>query len=93
MPKTQQGLKEAGSPQRRWPVWLAAAVIVLGAVAAYHNSFGGPFIFDDLPSIAENRSIRQLWPIGRVLLPPAKGQTEWSEMSAVSDLAFCFRML
>ena len=29
---------------------------------AYHNSFTGPFIFDDVPKIPENPSIRHLWP-------------------------------
>ena len=47
---------------------MAAAVLIsLTAVAAYHNSLGGPFILDDKASIAENPSIRHLWPIGPVL--------------------------
>jgi protein O-mannosyl-transferase len=51
-------------------------VIVLAALAAYHNSFGGPFTFDDAGSIQENRTIRHLWPLGPVLSPPsALGQT------------------
>jgi hypothetical protein len=58
-----------------WPPVVAAGVIVLSAVAAYHNSFAGPFIFDDGAAIAENRTIRRLWPIGRVLSPPRHGET------------------
>jgi tetratricopeptide (TPR) repeat protein len=54
---------------------LAAGVIVLSAVAAYHNSFSGPFVYDDLKSIVENRTIRRLWPIGPVLSPPWNGET------------------
>jgi len=40
-----------------WP----AVLIVLAGAAAYANSFSGPFIFDDWPSIAENPTIRHLW--------------------------------
>ena len=32
-------------------------------LACYHNSFSGPFIFDDIPWIVENKSLRQLWPL------------------------------
>jgi len=47
----------------------------LAALAAYHNSFSGPFIFDDVPSIVENRYIHQLvttlreYPNGSATLP------------------------
>lgn len=41
----------------------------------YRNSFWGPFVFDDLPAIVENLSIRQLWPPGPVLSPPGGGTT------------------
>ena len=54
----------------RRSVLLAAGVIVLAALAAYQNSFSGPLVFDDIPSITENSTIRQLWPMGRVLTPP-----------------------
>ena len=46
-------------------------MIVLAALAAYHNSFGVPFLYDDFPSIVDNPSIRRLWLIGKVLSPPA----------------------
>jgi Flp pilus assembly protein TadD len=59
-----------------WPLTiLAASLIVLAAGAAYHNSFGGPFTYDDLRSIPANRTIRQLWPIWPVLSPPCDGET------------------
>ena len=48
---------------------------MLAAVLAYHNSFSGPFIFDDKPAIAENPTIRQLWPIWKPLCPPNHGET------------------
>ncbi|HXC01197.1 MAG TPA: tetratricopeptide repeat protein [Opitutaceae bacterium] len=40
---------------------------MLAALAAYSNSFSGPFIFDDVPGIKENLSIHHLW---QALTPP-----------------------
>jgi Flp pilus assembly protein TadD len=45
-------------------------LIVVAGLWAYHNSFRGPFIFDDLPSIPENRHIHHLWPIGVAMSAP-----------------------
>jgi tetratricopeptide (TPR) repeat protein len=45
-------------------------LIMAAAFAAYHNSFSGPFVFDDIPAIVDNPSIRHLWPITRVMVPP-----------------------
>ena len=60
----------------RWPGVLAGSVIALGALAAYYNCLFTPFIFDDLPVIVENASIRHLWPIWDALSPPrASGMT------------------
>ena len=56
------GVAEPTSSSRRWSVILAGVIIVIAALAAYHNSFAGPFIFDDVPSITENPKIRHLWP-------------------------------
>ena len=38
-------------------------LIIAAGIGAYHNSFQGPFIFDDVPSILDNPHIRHLWPI------------------------------
>jgi hypothetical protein len=47
-------------------------VLLIGAgLWVYHNSFRGPFFFDDGPSIAENQHIRHLWPITEVLSAPS----------------------
>ncbi|MEO6568100.1 MAG: tetratricopeptide repeat protein [Opitutaceae bacterium] len=46
-------------------------VLAVLAAVAYANSLQGPFVFDDIGSIVENPTIRQLWPIGRPLSPPA----------------------
>ena len=53
--------------------WLAGGILVLATFAAYQNSFGGPFVFDDGPAIAENPSIRRLWPLSGVLAPGLDG--------------------
>jgi Flp pilus assembly protein TadD len=60
-------------PAPSWPAWTAGAVIVLAALAAYHNSLTGPFTFDDAGSILENATIRHLWPPGPALSPPFAG--------------------
>jgi len=60
----------------RLAVILAGAVLALAALAAYANSFAGPFLFDDLPSIVDNPTLRHLWPPGDVLATPhGAGQT------------------
>ena len=46
---------------------LTAAVIL-----SFANSFQVPLLLDDLGTIANNPSIRHLWPLGPVLSPPAK---------------------
>jgi hypothetical protein len=51
---------------------LACVAIMLAAWAAYHNSFSGEFIFDDLPSIVDNPTIRHL---GSALSPPVSSAT------------------
>lgn len=41
----------------------AAALLAVAVAAVYARGIDSPFIFDDLPSIQENESIRQLWPL------------------------------
>ena len=50
--------------------WLAGAVIVVAALAAYANTFHAPFTFDDVSSIGDNPSILHLWPLSGPLSPP-----------------------
>ncbi len=59
------------SPSRA--IWLAGGGLILAAIAAYHNSFTVPFVFDDVPAIEGNPSIRQLWPLSGVLAPGLDG--------------------
>ena len=57
--------------QRRWwVVPICAALIALAALGAYHNSFGGPFILDDIGSIPGNPTIRNIAAISDLLSPP-----------------------
>jgi len=53
---------------------LGACLIVLATVAAYSNSFRGPFVFDDKASVEGNFTIRNLWPIWKALWPPSTGE-------------------
>ncbi|MBM3317752.1 MAG: tetratricopeptide repeat protein [Candidatus Eisenbacteria bacterium] len=55
--------------KRTWP-W-APALLALAVAAAYAGSLQGPFVFDDIPNIVDNPTIRSLWPPQRVLVPPA----------------------
>ena len=48
-------------------------VVVAAGLLAYHNSFTGAFVFDDLASIPQNPTIRHLWPIWQPLSPPHRG--------------------
>jgi tetratricopeptide (TPR) repeat protein len=67
------GLPCPGSAKRRPAAWWAAGLIAAAALATYHNSLRGPLVFDDHLSIEDNPTIRRLWPIWPVLLPPAEG--------------------
>ena len=49
---------------------LAVSLIVAAVFLTYANTLNAPFIFDDGPSVEENRTIRQLWPLSGVLQPP-----------------------
>ena len=59
----------------RWVAALACGVLVLAVLAAYSNSLSGPFVYDDKDSIAENLTLRHLWPLSNVLAPLGGGLT------------------
>ena len=69
----------ARSPGREglggWSGLLGGALIAAGALAAYSGSFAGPLLFDDVPSIVNNPTIRRLWPLSGPLCPPGGGIT------------------
>jgi len=56
----------------RGSAFLAAGLIALAALAAYLNSFSGPFILDDQIAITDNPTIRHF---GSVVAPPAAATT------------------
>ena len=64
----------------------------MAGLAVYANSFSGSFIFDDLPTIVENPSIRRLWPLGDVLSPPSDGGTLTSRPILNLSLAINYRL-
>ena len=65
---------------------------MLATLAAYANSFSGPFIFDDQISVQDNPTIRKLWPIGPVLSPPADGRTVTSRPFLNLSLAISYSL-
>ena len=60
---------------RRCSTLAACLAIALAGVMAYANSLSVPFLFDDLPSIVENPTIRSLSNFTQVLSPPSGGET------------------
>ena len=52
-------------------VWLTIGALVAAVLAAYANTLAVPFLLDDIGAIAENPTIRRLWPLSEVLTPPA----------------------
>ena len=54
-------------------ILVGALAIVAACVAAYHNTFSLPFVFDDQLAIVENATIRRLWPLIDVLRGPQDG--------------------
>src|SRR5580700_3574299 len=56
----------------RWGSLLASGIIVLAALAAYHNSFSGAFILDDQHAITDNPTLRHF---GSALSPSPNAPT------------------
>jgi len=54
----------------------AAVIILIVGIAAYSNSFSGPFIFDGIGSIVRNPHIRRLWPITEAMKAPAQSTAD-----------------
>ncbi len=60
---------DPAAPASRRAILICAAALALATLAAFHNTFAVPLVFDDIPSVAGNRSILHLWPIWDVLNP------------------------
>jgi hypothetical protein len=65
--------RPASSDSRRVAEWWPVPAVVASTLLAYANTWSVPFVYDDLLAIAENPSIRRLWPPGGVLLPNLAG--------------------
>lgn len=63
------GIRASPSPWRGNLV--RALMIALAVGCVYLNTLSAPFVFDDLPSVVDNPSIRSLANVGRVLSPPS----------------------
>jgi tetratricopeptide (TPR) repeat protein len=68
------------SPAIAIPFWnsrramlLALGLIALATILAYSNSFRASFLFDDVPVVRNNPTIRHLGSIGKLLSPPGDG--------------------
>jgi protein O-mannosyl-transferase len=57
-------------PAAPWKIRVALAVLVAATGLAYANSFHGPFVFDDFPSIVANPSIQRLFSLNVLAAPP-----------------------
>ena len=57
------------------PALAAPVLIAIIAIWAYAPSLAGALVFDDLPSIAENPNLRDLWPLTRSMSAPAETTT------------------
>jgi tetratricopeptide (TPR) repeat protein len=53
-----------------WSLLACLAILAAGTITVYSHTLSVPLLLDDRLSIAENLSIRRLWPIGPVLSPP-----------------------
>jgi tetratricopeptide (TPR) repeat protein len=53
-------------------------LIVVAGIAAYHNSFMGQFIFDDIKGIVNNDQIRRFWPPSHAMIGSSRPLVEWS---------------
>ena len=77
----------------RWVRAGCAGVLVLAALAAYHNTFPVPFLFDDIPAIVDNVTIRHLGNLKDVLLPDAGyGITVSGRPMVNLSLALCYAL-
>ena len=81
----------SGAPSRL-RVHAAGALIAIAALAAYHNCYRAPFVFDDQFAVLENASIRHVWPPWGPLLHPPASTTVGGRPFANLTLAFNYAL-
>jgi tetratricopeptide (TPR) repeat protein len=82
---------DPAAPASRRAILSCAAALTLATLAAYHNSFAVPLLFDDIPSVASNPSILHLWPIWDVLNPAGGHGYTFSGRPVLNlSLALCY---
>jgi protein O-mannosyl-transferase len=63
----ERALNRPGASARRW---LAGALLVLAVGLVYADSVRGPFVFDDIPAIVQNPTLRHPGDLSFLLAPP-----------------------
>ena len=53
--------RAVSAPALATRLWLPLVLVAAG-IAVYANGLSAPFVFDDLPQIVEDPSIREAWP-------------------------------
>jgi tetratricopeptide (TPR) repeat protein len=66
-PEEYSAPREGSFRRADWTAIVCGAILAAGAIAAYGRTFSVPLVFDDIPSIADNPSIRH-W--GTAIWPP-----------------------
>src|SRR5437868_3018628 len=67
----------------RLPWWIPCALTAV-ALAAYADSFTGPFVFDDRTAIELSPFVRSLWPLGRAVNAPPQTTSSGRPVLALS---------
>ena len=69
-PQRPPSRPDASPDRERRATFLAAGLMLVALLVAYHNSFHVPLLLDDDRAITQNATIRQLWPPSEVWSPP-----------------------
>ena len=59
-------------------------LLVLAGLAAYHNTFRAPFIFDDYNAIVDNPHVRALWPPWEAMIAPPQSTVAGRPVAALT---------
>jgi protein O-mannosyl-transferase len=73
-----QGPAQSPKASSQHATMLAAIVILAAGMAAYANSFSGPFVFDGILCVAENPAMHKLWPPWAPMIGTARPTADWS---------------